>query len=116
MTTIAANLPSPSRNIRLGQQAMLAGLVLVEILVFSIIGTNFLTWRNFFQIPRINVELGLLALAMTPVIVTGGIDLSVGSLLGLCAVVFGKLWRDCAFRSGASSGGGGCAGGGGGGT
>jgi rhamnose transport system permease protein len=31
---------------------------------------------------------------MTPVILTGGIDLSVGSLLGLCAVCFGKLWRD----------------------
>jgi rhamnose transport system permease protein len=31
---------------------------------------------------------------MTPVILTGGIDLSVGSLLGLCAILFGKLWRD----------------------
>jgi ribose/xylose/arabinose/galactoside ABC-type transport system permease subunit len=36
----------------------------------------------------------LLALAMTPVILTGGIDLSVGSLLGLCAIGFGKAWRD----------------------
>ena len=42
---------------------------------------------------RLGVELGLLALA-TPVIVTGGIDLSVGSAMGLCAVVFGYLWRD----------------------
>src|SRR5437762_10310309 len=31
---------------------------------------------------------------MTPIILTWGIDLSVGSLLGLCAVLFGKLWRD----------------------
>jgi rhamnose transport system permease protein len=31
---------------------------------------------------------------MTPIILTGGIDLSVGSLLGLCAILFGKLWRD----------------------
>src|SRR6185369_1601885 len=30
----------------------------------------------------------------TPIILTGGIDLSVGSLLGLCAILFGKLWRD----------------------
>jgi rhamnose transport system permease protein len=35
-----------------------------------------------------------LALALTPIILTGGIDLSVGSLLGLCAILFGKLWRD----------------------
>src|SRR5262249_7213593 len=37
---------------------------------------------------------GLLALALTPVIVSGGIDLSVGSLLGLSAVLFGMMWRD----------------------
>ena len=38
--------------------------------------------------------IGLLALVMTPIILTGGIDLSVGSTLGLCAVMFGKFWRD----------------------
>jgi rhamnose transport system substrate-binding protein len=97
MTVATAN-PSPqSPRVQIPQQAMLAALVLAEIAIFSFIGTNFLTARNFFQIPRISVELGLLALAMTPVIVTGGIDLSVGSLLGLCAVVFGKLWRDVGF-------------------
>ena len=36
----------------------------------------------------------LLALALTPIILTAGIDLSVGSLLGLCAIIFGKLWHD----------------------
>ena len=40
------------------------------------------------------MELGLLAVALTPVLVTGGIDLSVGSMMGLSAVVFGALWRD----------------------
>jgi rhamnose transport system substrate-binding protein len=34
----------------------------------------------------------LLALAMTPVIITGGIDLSVGALMGLSAVIFGMMW------------------------
>ena len=46
---------------------------------------------------KFSVEIGLLALVMTPIILTGGIDLSVGSLLGLCAVSFGKLWRDAAL-------------------
>src|SRR5581483_5076357 len=36
----------------------------------------------------------LLALALTPIIITGGIDLSVGSMIGLSAVVMGALWRD----------------------
>ncbi len=46
---------------------------------------------------RLSVEIGLLTLALTPVLVTGGIDLSVGSLMGLAAVVFGMLWRDAHF-------------------
>jgi rhamnose transport system substrate-binding protein len=49
------------------------------------------------------VEIGLLALALTPVIMTGGIDLSVGSLLGLCAVLLGKLWRDAGWPIGLAS-------------
>src|SRR5215472_12607264 len=40
------------------------------------------------------VEIGLLALALTPIIISGGIDLSVGSMMGLAAIVFGGLWRD----------------------
>src|SRR5678809_1793370 len=52
------------------------------------------TSDNSFDIVRHSVEIGLLALVMTPIILTGGIDLSVGSLLGLCAILFGKLWRD----------------------
>ena len=41
-----------------------------------------------------SLEVGLLAVALTPVIVMGGIDLSVGSLMGLSAIVLGKLWCD----------------------
>lgn len=78
----------------LPQWAVLAGLLVFEILLFSVLGTHFFSVANAFEVPRQSVELGLLALALTPVILTGGIDLSVGSLLGLCAVVFGKLWRD----------------------
>ena len=62
--------------------------------VFSVIGTNFFTLANAFEVLRLSVEIGLLAVALTPVITTGGIDLSVGSLMGLSAVIFGKLWRD----------------------
>src|SRR5262245_28406770 len=75
-------------------QLALAALVLVEVAVFAVIGKNFFTWANFGELARQSVELGLLSLALTLVIATGGIDLSVGSLLGLSAVVFGKLWRD----------------------
>ena len=61
----------------------------VEILFFSAIAPNFFTLGNFFEMTRFSVELGLLAVALTPVIITGGIDLSVGSMMGLAAVRFG---------------------------
>ncbi len=79
------------------QQIVLAALLALELAVFSLISNNFVSWDNFFGVQRLNVELGLLALALTPVILTGGIDLSVGSLMGLSAVIFGKFWRDAGF-------------------
>src|SRR6266446_128493 len=75
-------------------QLVLTLLLALEVAVFSVIGTNFFTLNNGFEVLRLSVEIGLLALALTPVIVSGGIDLSVGSLMGLSAVLFGKMWRD----------------------
>ena len=62
--------------------------LLAEIVIFAGIAQNFFTITNFFEILRFSVELGLLAIAETAVILTGGIDLSVGSMMGLAAVVF----------------------------
>jgi rhamnose transport system substrate-binding protein len=76
------------------QVLILCILIAFEIVLFSITGRNFLSWANFFECIRLAVEIGLLSVALTPVIVTGGIDLSVGSLMGLCAVTFGALWHD----------------------
>lgn len=69
-------------------------VIVVECLIFSLTGNNFLSAANAFEITRLSVEMGLLALVLTPIIITGGIDLSVGSMIGLSAVVLGGLWRD----------------------
>src|SRR5262249_53720473 len=50
-------------------------------------------------------EVGLLALVMTPIILTGGGGLSVGSLLGPCALVFGQLSRHAGRPPRAAAGG-----------
>lgn len=75
-------------------ESVLLVVLLFECVLFSVTGANFLTTANAFEITRLAVEIGLLALALTPVIITGGIDLSVGSMMGLAAVVLGGLWRD----------------------
>lgn len=69
-------------------------VLIAECLIFTVTGSNFATSGNAFEITRLAVEIGLLALVMTPIIITGGIDLSVGSMMGLSAVVMGSLWRD----------------------
>jgi rhamnose transport system permease protein len=68
--------------------------LLVQVAIFSGIAQNFFTQENFFEVVRFSVELGLLALALTPAIITGGIDLSVGSMMGLAAIVFGAAVKD----------------------
>jgi len=73
---------------------LLLVIVVLEWFYFYSVGRRFGTLENTCDILRHSCEIGLLALALTPVILTGGIDLSVGSLLGLCAILFGKLWRD----------------------
>src|SRR6476660_6768180 len=75
-------------------ETILLFVVIGEWLYFNSVGRHFGSLDNSYDVLRHSVEIGLLALVMTPIILTGGIDLSVGSLLGLCAILFGKLWRD----------------------
>jgi rhamnose transport system permease protein len=94
MSAAASQPRDPGRGSFPVHEAVLLGVLVAEWCLFRGIGRNFGTVDSTCDILRHSVEIGLLALVMTPVILTGGIDLSVGSLLGLCAVVFGKLWRD----------------------
>ncbi len=82
------------RALLLRHESVLFVVLVLEILFFNAVGRNFGTAGNIANIVRQSVEIGLLALVMTPIILTAGIDLSVGSLMGLCAVVFGMLWKD----------------------
>ena len=76
------------------QEWRLILILCVELAVFGWTAANFFTPGNAAELVRLSVEVGLLALAETCVIVSGGIDLSVGSMMGLSAVVFGLLWHD----------------------
>src|SRR6266516_1831011 len=76
---------------------MLAIVLILEMAVFSAIAPHFFTIANFFEVARFSIELGLLATALTPVLITGGIDLSVASMMGLAAVLFGAAYSDWRF-------------------
>lgn len=93
-TAASGSAASGWQSALLRHESVLLAVLALEWLYFSSVGPRFASMDNSFDIARHSVEIGLLALAMTPIILTGGIDLSVGSLLGLCAILFGKFWRD----------------------
>ena len=66
---------------------------------------NFLKAENLLNIANQIAVIAIVAIGMTFVIITGGIDLSVGSLLALSAVITAVLIRDCAGGVNASPGG-----------
>lgn len=61
------------------------------IITFSLLSPYYFTINNFLIMSSHVAVFGLLAIGMLLVILTGGIDLSVGSTLGLCGVVAGAL-------------------------
>jgi len=71
------------------QQLLAFGGLIVIVVFFSIADENFRTFSNFTSVLFSTVVIGILALGTTFVIITGGIDLSIGTGMTLCAVMAG---------------------------
>jgi rhamnose transport system permease protein len=78
----------------LRHETILGVLVVLALAILAMLSDRFFTTENLLNQGRFMAEVGLVALAMTFVIVTGGIDLSVGSILGLTAILFGVFWQN----------------------
>lgn len=85
------------RDALLSQEGILFIIMVVSILILATQNENFLTANNLLNQARLLTEIGLVALPMTFIIVTGGIDLSVGSIVGLAAIVLGYSWQTLGF-------------------
>lgn len=76
-------------------QKAVAFVVLVALLAFfSLFATNFAAWNNMVNIMQATAVNGVLGVAVTFVIISGGIDLSVGTMMTLTAVVSGLVLTD----------------------
>src|ERR1700733_4637503 len=75
-------------------ETILALLVVITLALLAQRSDRFLTVDNLLNQGRLMAEVGMIALAMTFVIVTGGIDLSVGSIVGMVAIMLGVFWHD----------------------
>jgi len=91
MTDAAA----PAAGLRRGlaaQQKLWAFASLILLLVFfSIASPNFLQTSNILAVLQATAVNGVLAIAVTMIIITGGIDLSIGTLMTFCAVTAGVV-------------------------
>lgn len=88
---------SPIKRLRallFSQEGILLLILLVVMVFLSQRSSAFFTTRNLLNQGRLMSEVGLVALPMTYIIITAGIDLSVGSILGLSAILIGVLWGD----------------------
>jgi rhamnose transport system permease protein len=80
------------RQFRWWHEVVLALLLLGLLAVAGTLMPSFLQVKSQLLLSRHLWEFAILALGMTLVIISGGIDLSVGSTMGLCAVVFGMVF------------------------
>jgi rhamnose transport system permease protein len=84
--------PAAARFV-LRQEAVLAVILVAALVLLGHASDRYLTAENLLNQGRLMTEVALVALPMTFVIITGGIDLSVGSTLGMCAIVLGYSWK-----------------------
>ena len=72
---------------RFAEQIVPAAFLLVLVAGLSLLSSSFLSIGNFLDIARVVSIIGVMAVGMTLVILTGGIDLSVGATFALASVV-----------------------------
>lgn len=75
-------------------EAILFIILVVALVVLDSLTDKFFSTSNLLNQGRLMAEVALVALPMTFIIITGGIDLSVGSTLGMCAIVLGVSWKN----------------------
>jgi ribose transport system permease protein len=81
----------PSRTFRLPREIGILGALGLMVLVLAVFIPQFRDLQNIINITRNFSFVGIVAMGMTLVILTGGIDLSVGSVWGMTAVIVAFL-------------------------
>ena len=75
------------------QNAMAPAALLILYLFFGFFGRNFFSYSTFVNIIEASYYLGFLSVGVTFVIITGGIDLSVGGVMMAAAIIGGTAYK-----------------------
>ncbi|MEV6737191.1 ABC transporter permease [Streptomyces sp. NPDC051104] len=77
-----------------GWESGLLALLVLELVYFSVTSPDFLVGgTGLLSLSMQFVAIGIVALGLAPVVLSGGIDLSVGATAGLTGVMMGTLWQ-----------------------
>src|SRR5215470_15542503 len=82
------------RGLAFRHEGVLLTILVAALTVLALQSDVFLTADNLLNQDRLIAEVRLMALPMTFVIVTNSIDLSVSSVLGLCAIMLSYSWKN----------------------
>lgn len=88
------NLTPAIKKLFRARETVLFGVLCLMLLGFSMTTEYFLNLDSLLSYSRYWVAPGMLAIPMTFIIATAGIDLSVGSIVAMCGIVLGILYRD----------------------
>jgi ribose transport system permease protein len=90
----AARRSAAYRRLQHFREAGLVAAIVITGAIFALINSTFVNIDNLSNIASQISFIGVLAVAMTFVLITGEIDLSVGSMVAVAAIVFGLLLED----------------------
>jgi rhamnose transport system permease protein len=90
--SLAGRLRSASLRPVLRWESGLAVVVALIVIIGSAASPDFLTGNNLFNLGLSNGEVAIMTLPMTLIIISGEIDLSVASILGMSSALLGYLW------------------------
>lgn len=91
--TTATDMPEPRRTPLLWLQhvfvrmGVLPFLLVIAVVIFSLLSARFLGWQNLINVARQSTFLTMVAMGQMLALLTGGFDLSVGTILAVTSVI-----------------------------
>ena len=82
------------RRLLLSREAILCYVFGLLFAGFAVSTQGFLDWFSLLERARYWAVPGMIAVPMTFIVATSGIDLSVGSIVAMCSIVLGLLYKD----------------------
>ena len=79
-------------------ELLLLGIIVLEFVVFGTLNEKFLNVTRLFNSLNTFIPIGIIALFVTFVLITGGMDIQSGSIVGLTSIVIGVLWNDAGMN------------------